>query len=511
MSYLVLARKWRPQQFSELVGQPHVARTILNGLRQGRVAHAYLFSGPRGVGKTTTARLVARAVNCRDLRGGEPCGKCPACLAVAEGRSIDTIEIDAASNRGIDEIRQLRDSVRYAPIEGRAKVYIIDEVHMLTPEAFNALLKTLEEPPSHAYFCLATTAPQKVPQTIVSRCQRFDFRRVPTADIRAHLEKILAAEKVECDAGALEIIARKADGSVRDALSILDQVIAYSGDKVQRQDAVEVAGEVRLDLFIKALDLVATGDYSAALALDAELAALGADQLDFIVGLEAHLMQVMQAMAFGVDKLDAPAEYKPAFAAVAQKLGQDDIVRLLGYTTAAETDVRRNFNPRLRLQLLLLRFASFEKSVVLADLISHLEGAAPQHLSTTAPPHLSTTAPPRQNSGITDPLAAAQGAWDEICERIAKEHNSRGRMIKYGGYPVAYQDGVLRINFAKSVHLETARGCLDVLRREMQAVIGDVTLDLQMGEIPARQPSDSPGSNDPAVKLLQERLGARLI
>ena len=538
MSYLVLARKWRPQLFSELVGQPHVARTILNGLRQGRLAHAYLFSGPRGVGKTTTARLLARAINCRSPQDGEPCGVCPACLAIAEGRSIDTIEIDAASNRGIDEIRQLRDGVRYAPIEGRAKVYIIDEVHMLTPEAFNALLKTLEEPPSHAYFCLATTAAQKVPQTIISRCQRFDFRRVSAAEIRGHLEKILAAEAIEFDAGALDIIARKADGSVRDSLSILDQVIAYSGGKALKQDALDVAGEVRLDLFFQAVELVATGNHAAALVLDAELAALGTDPQDFIVGLEAHLMLIMQAKALGVEKLDAPVEFKPAFAAAAGKLGDEDIVRLLQYATAAETDVRRNFNPRLRLQLLLLKFAAFERSVLIAELLKDLEADRGGRTAKSSPPPsnprpaeplrqtLPTTNSARSNTAAastpptlppilpstppSDPLAAAQAAWDDICERIAKDHNSRGRMIKYGGYPATFNNGVLRVNFSKQVHLDTARGCLDNLRRELQAVIGEATIDLQLGEVPDRS-GGAVTEDDPAVKMLQERLDARLI
>jgi len=237
MSYLVLARRWRPDRFADLVGQPHVVRTLLNGLRQGRVAHAYLFSGLRGVGKTTTARLVARAINCSSLKDGEPCGDCAPCRAISEGHFIDVIEIDAASNRGIDEIRQLRDSVRYAPIEGRSKVYIIDEVHMLTQEAFNALLKTLEEPPEHAYFCLATTAPQKVPATILSRCQRFDFRRVPAPEIRDHLEKICTKEEIEYEPEAFDLIARKADGSIRDSLSLLDQFFFFQAEDGIRDHA----------------------------------------------------------------------------------------------------------------------------------------------------------------------------------------------------------------------------------------------------------------------------------
>src|SRR5512135_1685968 len=227
MSYQVLARKWRPQVFEEVVGQEHITRTLQNAITSGRLAHAFLFSGPRGVGKTTTARILAKALNCAEGPTPTPCGKCNSCVETAAGTSVDVIEIDGASNRGIEHIRELREAVKYAPVGGKNKVYVIDEVHMLTNEAFNALLKTLEEPPPQVIFIFATTEPQKIPATIHSRCQRYDFRRIVPEQICSRLEHICKQEKVAFEKAALMLIARKAEGSMRDALSLLDQACSY--------------------------------------------------------------------------------------------------------------------------------------------------------------------------------------------------------------------------------------------------------------------------------------------
>ncbi len=395
MSYIVLARRYRPQQFSDLIGQSHVVRTLLNGIKQDRLAHAYLFSGVRGVGKTTTARLLAHAINCHNLKDGEPCGECGPCSSITDGNFIDVIEIDAASNRGIDDIRQLRDSVRYAPIEGKAKVYIIDEVHMLTTEAFNALLKTLEEPPAHAFFCLATTDPQKVPLTILSRCQRFDFRRVPVPMIRDHLINICSSEGIEIEDGALDIVARRADGSVRDGLSLMDQVIAFTSGKITRQDAVDVAGEIRLDLYFRACDMVKNRDPKEAFLLDEELAGSGTDLQDFLIGLQNHLVQILQVKSMKINNVDLPVESKGQFQEAAGSFSDPDIVRLMQLCAAAERDIRRNFNPRLRLQLLLLKFSSFERSVTISDIIERLQSDSEDTTS-------SLSSPSRSGGGGTD-------------------------------------------------------------------------------------------------------------
>ncbi|HET7754243.1 MAG TPA: DNA polymerase III subunit gamma/tau, partial [Anaeromyxobacteraceae bacterium] len=244
MAYLVLARKYRPQRFGEMAGQEHVVRTLGNALARGQLAHAFLFTGPRGVGKTTAARLVAKAVNCEQGPTAEPCGRCAACVEIAEGRSVDVVEIDAASNNGVDNVRDIVEAVKYRPARDRYKVFVIDEVHMLSTGAFNALLKTLEEPPEHVKFVLATTDVHKVPETIVSRCQRFDFRRLTQQQIVEQLRKVASAEELAISDGALALVARTAQGGMRDALSLLDQVRAACGDQAADDAVAEALGAV---------------------------------------------------------------------------------------------------------------------------------------------------------------------------------------------------------------------------------------------------------------------------
>src|SRR5437867_7055321 len=275
--YQVLARKWRPQQFDEVVGQEHVTTTLKNAIEQNRLAHAYLFVGPRGIGKTSIARIFAKALNCVKGPITTPCDKCDSCREIAEGRSMDVLEIDGASNRGIDEVRELRDTVRYAPARGKFKIYIIDEVHMLSTPAFNALLKTLEEPPSHVKFFFATTEPQKVLPTILSRCQRFDLRRIPAGDIVKHLKKIAKDEKVQVDDKALAAIARGAEGGLRDAEGALDQLIAFCGDEIAEKDVLSVFGLVAHDRIAALTDALIDGKTNAALKILKELDDIGKD------------------------------------------------------------------------------------------------------------------------------------------------------------------------------------------------------------------------------------------
>jgi DNA polymerase-3 subunit gamma/tau len=247
MPYTVFALKWRPKNFDEIIGQDHIVATLKNAIQKNRLAHAYLFAGPRGVGKTSTARILAKALNCKSGPAVNPCLECPSCIEISAGRSLDVIEIDGASNRGIDEIRVLRENVKFSPASGRFKVYIIDEVHMLTTEAFNALLKTLEEPPEFVKFIFATTQPHKVISTILSRCQRFDFRRIPAMEISAQLERIACAERIEVDKEVLFTVAKASDGSLRDAESILDQLISFSREKISLKEVVSVLGLVEQD------------------------------------------------------------------------------------------------------------------------------------------------------------------------------------------------------------------------------------------------------------------------
>ena len=293
MSYRVFARKYRPQTFSEIVGQDHITRTLQNAILEERVAQAYMFVGPRGIGKTSTARILAKALNCEEGPTATPCGKCPACLEIAEGRSLDVIEIDGASNNGVDNIRDLRESAAYAPARGPFKIYIIDEVHMLSTGAFNALLKTLEEPPGHVKFIFATTEAQKVPATITSRCQRFDLRRIPTAEIARHLGSIADSEKIHLEPEAAEAIARAAEGGLRDAESMLDQAVAFCGENITRSGVMDIFGFTPRETVCGLVDALLDHDATGALEIISAQDNAGKDLSRLLNDVTAHLRDLL--------------------------------------------------------------------------------------------------------------------------------------------------------------------------------------------------------------------------
>ncbi len=340
MSYTALYRRFRPDHFGGLVGQAHISRTLANAVKKESFMHAYLFCGPRGTGKTSTAKILAKAINCLDPQEGEPCGICPACQRLAKGESLDVLEIDAASNRGIDEIRDLRERVKYAPAQEKYKVYIIDEVHMLTGEAFNALLKTLEEPPAHVVFILATTEPHKIPLTVLSRCQRFDFRRIPTVDIAAHLAGIAQQERIEVTPEALALIARKSEGGLRDAVNLLDQCAGFTGETVDEGVVSNVLGAVDQDFIRQVVQQLLAGDLGPVLEAVEELVASGRDFRQFIYDLLEHLRGLLvTALAAGAGAEPQPGRILQAI----QALGE------------ADSRLRYSLQPRITLELGLIQ------------------------------------------------------------------------------------------------------------------------------------------------------------
>jgi DNA polymerase-3 subunit gamma/tau len=361
MNYTALYRKYRPLCFHDMVGQEHIVRTLQNQLKTGRVSHAYLFCGTRGTGKTSAAKIFARAVNCLSPIDGEPCNQCEMCNAALEGRSMNVIEIDAASNNGVDNIREIREEVKYPPAEGKYKVYIIDEVHMLSTGAFNALLKTLEEPPAYVMFLLATTDPQKIPPTILSRCQRFDFHRITTECIMETLEQYLEQEGVLADKEAIRYISRLGDGSMRDALSILDQCIAfYSGERLTLEKVLDIVGSVDDEVFFSMADAIGERNTAACMEMVEKLLIQGKDIGQFVLELIAHYRNLLVAATIPNPELilDMPQETKERLKNQAQKFTPEQLIFWIQDFSKLQGEMKYVSNERILLETQLIRLCS---------------------------------------------------------------------------------------------------------------------------------------------------------
>ncbi|MBW2130731.1 MAG: DNA polymerase III subunit gamma/tau [Deltaproteobacteria bacterium] len=390
MAYEVLARKWRPQVFQDVIGQEHVTLTLVNAIRTDRLAHAYLFSGARGVGKTSVARILAKAINCKEGEPGVPCNRCPSCTEITSGSSVDVQEIDGASNRGIDEIRDLRENIKYMPTSSRFRVYIIDEVHMLTLPAFNALLKTLEEPPPHVKFIFATTEPHKVPITILSRCQRFDFKRIPVAKIVQHLGKITAEEGIEINPSGLALIAKEAEGSMRDAQSLLDQVIAYTGSKVKDRDIADILGLVDRALLLETTGAVIEGKVEQCFRIVDKVYNYGYDLKEFYRSLMDQFRNLLVSLvAPGEDLLDVTESDLEVIRKQARMAGEERLQQTLNLLISREEDLRYSSHPRLVLEVLLVKLCSLGSRLsfdALLKKIEELERRLSDPLSSTPEP-----------------------------------------------------------------------------------------------------------------------------
>jgi DNA polymerase-3 subunit gamma/tau len=405
MSYQVIARQWRPQTFDDLVGQQHVTETLKNAIKNDRVAHAYIFSGARGVGKTTAARILAKALNCVKGPTATPCGVCDSCKEITAGNSLDVIEIDAASNRGIDQIRELREMVRYAPAASRSKVVILDEAHMLTGEASNALLKTLEEPPDRVIFVMATTQPEDLEDTIRSRSQHFHFRALTFAEIAGRLEEIAQRENLKIAQGAMAVIARMAEGSLRDALSLLEQARAYCGDTIADKEVRELLGVVPDDALEELVGAIAEGSADRALGLVHTFQKEGRNLQHFCREAVRHMRNLLIARTCGADSemIAATPDQRPALAKGAALFSEEDLTRFFQILLQTDEDLRRKPDPRVHLEMGLLRLINAARLAPLEELLAELKHGATPGVASLATSRGATTAP----SNAPSPKSAA--------------------------------------------------------------------------------------------------------
>jgi DNA polymerase-3 subunit gamma/tau len=465
VSYQVLARKWRPQTFEAVVGQEPITRTLRNALASGRIAHAYLFAGPRGVGKTTTARLLAKALLCASRSGPEPCGRCDACQEIQAGTAVDLIEIDAASNRGIDEIRTLRENIRYAPARGRWKVYIIDEVHMLTEAAFNALLKTLEEPPPHVVFVLATTDANRIPLTILSRCQRFDFKPIPPETMTASIERVLREEGILYDREALPILVRAAEGSVRDALSLLDTAVAYGGGRLEGASLAQLLGASapeRVRGFVAALlaqdPAVGLEAVDQAVRAGEDLASLCRD----VVETARQILVLKVAPGTATNRLTSTEAQD--LGALADRVSVEELLYLLRVFLEAEGEIRRSPHPRVELEIATVRVARRPVPQAIETVLARVEEAearlremalsgapAPkpevvQESLLKEPSERLTTAAPLATPPSPGPhVEGIEAGWQRVVEEVTTKKPALGAVLQQST-PVALREGELTVS-----------------------------------------------------------------
>ncbi|MFQ6606501.1 MAG: DNA polymerase III subunit gamma/tau [Fidelibacterota bacterium] len=533
MGYQILSLKWRPQVFADVVGQNHVTRTLENAFKKNRIAQGYLFTGPRGVGKTTTARILAKVLNCQAPKDSRPCNECSTCQEIIDSRNMDVLEIDGASNRGIEEIRNLRELIKFPPINAPYKIFIIDEVHMLTTPAFNALLRTLEEPPPHGKFILCTTDVHKVPPTIVSRCQRFDFNRITGPIIAKRLNHILQEEGITIDQDSLEAISRKADGSMRDALSLVDQVIAFSGDNITYDDVVQVLGLIPVDLYFRFTNSLRQKDGETLLNLLNEIRFSGVPLPDLIGGLNQHLRNLLIAsFTKGVQILELNDELKQRYLEESKAWDTRDLLRISQILIQTEQQLKRASHPYLLLEMTAFRMLEMDKTVSIEALIQELK-ASPNTRTSAAP--ISTEAKPSPGSvrepdtlpleleqpavkeaskntpaepktapsTTSEPLQELQAKWNQIIAEVMRERPSIGLALE-NCRPLAVRNNKVDVGLTGDIpfNAELVKKNSRYLEQALQAVMGKpfvVLFKPMEGKMsaPKAEPKQAPESKTP--------------
>lgn len=476
MAYLVLARKWRPQNFTDLIGQEHVSQTLANAIRSGRIHHAFLFTGARGVGKTSAARILAKALNCDEGLSDQPCGSCSSCTEITAGQGLDVIEIDGASNTGVDDVRELRENIRYLPNRSRFKIFIIDEVHMLSTNAFNALLKTLEEPPEHAKFIFATTEPHKIPITILSRCQRFDFRKIPLARVASRMREISDAEQLTISDRSLSLVARQGEGSMRDALSTLDQVIAFSGEQVDDEAVQTLLGMVDRRLLLDTVEAVLQRDSRRALDAVRRVDQLGLALRRFTQDLLEMFrgMVICKVVEDPAEMLDLVGEELKELKALAEEASLDDLQRIVTLLMKTQTELVSSSFPLLALEMSLVRLATLAPTQDLAKLISHIEslekrlGSTPlpkaqhpaQRPTSSSTPRASSDPVPAPTTPVPSPdpppkkpeapvaTSTESKGWQGLVEQVKQNRPMLGSVLEHGRL-LKLEIPVIEIGYAK--------------------------------------------------------------
>jgi DNA polymerase-3 subunit gamma/tau len=524
MSYTALARTWRPKKFSELIGQEHVRRALVNALESGRVHHAFLFTGTRGVGKTTIARILAKCLNCERGVTAEPCGECASCREIDAGRFPDLIEVDAASRTKVDDTRELLDNVQYAPARGRYKVYLIDEVHMLSAHSFNALLKTLEEPPPHVKFLLATTDPQKLPVTVLSRCLQFNLKRLPVADIAAHMRRILEQEGVGFDAAGLKLVAQAADGSMRDALSLLDQLIAFGGGQAGETQARAMLGTISRDHVVRIVELLAAADTAALVRCAHSLEEFAPDYAQVLDELAALLVRIglKQALSdYEGDELYTPELLEP----LARALSPEDVQLFYQTAITGKRDLGLAPEPRTGFEMTLLRMIAFRPAGESSGSRLPAADRAPRAAASAAAGSIAAAGSPVGAGGAAEGASAPDaGPWATIVNAL--ELSGAARQLASHCVFVGRQGAVVRLALDARNQPVRTPAQEEKLAQALSRYYGEpVRLEFQVGSALAETPAllaqrlseqelaaaRRAFEADPGVQGLRERFGATVL